>query len=70
MIGFNTQSAEQQYREQSKNLAKGPAVFSLQYTCQSCGQRKNARDGRKQVVPGAPKHGFRCMECHAKRGAK
>lgn len=70
MIGFNNRSSEDAYREQTDRLTKGPSMFSMQFTCKSCGERKPSREGRKQVVPGAPKFGFICLDCHAKRGEK
>ena len=71
MIGFHTKAGEDAYREQTDRLTQStPGLFAYTFACKKCGQRKSSREGRKQVVPGAPKFGFLCLECHAKRGEK
>lgn len=62
---------EHRYRDRTARLsASMPGLYEYTYTCKSCGQRKSAKDGRKQVVSGKPSYGFRCIPCHEKREAK
>ena len=68
---FFSMNQEQQYRDVSERNAKSmPALFSCTFTCRACGERFPLSAGRKQVVSGRPKHGFRCLGCHEKREAK
>jgi len=68
---FFSMNQEQQYRDISERNAKSmPALFSCTFTCRACHQLYPLSAGRKQVVPGQPKYGFRCMDCHAKREAR
>lgn len=68
---FFSMNQEQQYRDTSERNARSmPALFSHTFTCRACGERFPLSAGRKQVVSGQPKYGFRCMDCHAKREAR
>ena len=68
---FFSMNQEQQYRDISERNAKSmPALFSCTFTCRACGERFPLSAGRKQVVPGQPKYGFRCLPCHARKEAK
>ena len=68
---FFSMNQEQEYRDVSERNARSmPALFSHTFTCRACGERFPLSAGRKQVVSGKPKHGFRCLSCHAKWQAK
>lgn len=71
MIGFNNRSSEDAYREQTNRItSSAPGLLSYSWACKSCGTRMYRGAKKKQVVPGAPKYGFLCLDCHAKRGEK
>lgn len=65
---FFSMNHEQEYRDTSERNARSmPALFSQTFTCRACGKRFPLSAGRKQVVSGRPKYGFRCIDCHTKR---
>ena len=68
---FFSINQEQEYRDVSERNARSmPALFSHTFTCRACGEHFPLSAGRKQVVSGKPKHGFRCLPCRAKWQAK
>ncbi len=67
MIGFNNRSSEDAYREQTDRLTKGPSIGFFKPCqkrfCETCKQYKPT-DGTKAFK------GWKCADCHAKRGEK
>ena len=57
------------YREQTERRAKTMAgVAGPSFHCRGCGEKKTIK-GRKPLVPGYTKAGYRCAECVAKKEA-
>lgn len=50
------------FRKTTENHATYSGVHSPSFRCQACGQNKLAK-GRKQVVPGTSRFGYKCADC-------
>ena len=53
---------EQNYRERSNNKSMAGIAYGQSFICKACGLPRN-RVGRKPVIKGFSKAGYRCSSC-------
>ena len=63
--GFRRLAHLDQYRAATLRQASLPGVTGLSFICRQCGLSRQI-GGRKRVVKGTTRFGFRCAHCVAK----
>ena len=53
---------ESQYRERSNNACMAGIAYGQSFICKACGEKRSSV-GRKPVIKGYSKGGYRCSSC-------